>query len=232
MSVVQTVDGVEYPESDGKPMGETDLHRDWMIRILELLRWRYRGQQVYLASDLIMYYEEGDPTKSIVPDDFVVLNCNPDRRRTYKLWEEPGAPHVAFEVTSKSSKKDDTIYKPKVYAQIGVREYFVYDPTADYLDPSLQGFRLGENDSHTRIEPDEKGRLRCEQLGIELHLAHGDLFMHDSQTGRLLLTQAEAADAARRAAEIRAQEAEARSARLEEELRRLRDEQKRDSGFE
>jgi len=30
MSLVQTVDQIEYPESDGKPMGETDLHRDWI----------------------------------------------------------------------------------------------------------------------------------------------------------------------------------------------------------
>ena len=46
---------IEYPESDGKPMGETDLLRDWMFRILELLRFRYRGQRVYIASDLLVY---------------------------------------------------------------------------------------------------------------------------------------------------------------------------------
>jgi len=89
MSLVQTVDSlIEYPESDGKPMGETDLHRDWMVRILEILRYRYRQQRVYVASDLIVYYEEGDPTRSVVPDDFVVMDCDPGRRRTFKTWEE------------------------------------------------------------------------------------------------------------------------------------------------
>ena len=24
---------IDYPESDGKPMGETDLHRDWMVTL-------------------------------------------------------------------------------------------------------------------------------------------------------------------------------------------------------
>jgi hypothetical protein len=29
---------VHYPESDGKPMGETDEHRDAMIRHIQLLQ--------------------------------------------------------------------------------------------------------------------------------------------------------------------------------------------------
>ena len=44
MSVGRVVSGVKYPESDGKPTGETDLHRDWMVRILEVLRQRYCGR--------------------------------------------------------------------------------------------------------------------------------------------------------------------------------------------
>jgi hypothetical protein len=34
---------IEYPETDGKPMGETDVHRLWMIRLYDLLKHRYRG---------------------------------------------------------------------------------------------------------------------------------------------------------------------------------------------
>ncbi len=33
MSLIQTVDQIEYPETDGQPMGETDLHIDWLIRL-------------------------------------------------------------------------------------------------------------------------------------------------------------------------------------------------------
>lgn len=47
---------VEYPESDGMPIGETDLHRWWMIRIHDILSQRYRGQRVYVSSNLIVYY--------------------------------------------------------------------------------------------------------------------------------------------------------------------------------
>ncbi len=52
---------VHYPESDGKPMGETDLHRDEMVRQIELLRHYYRGRKVYVSGDLLVYYEQGNP---------------------------------------------------------------------------------------------------------------------------------------------------------------------------
>jgi Uma2 family endonuclease len=233
---------IEYPESDGKPMGETDLHRDWMFRILELLRFRYRGQRVYMASDLLVYYQEGDPTKFVVPDDFVVLDCDPGRRRTFKTWEEGKGPNVIFEVTSRGTRQNDEIWKPLVFARLGVPEYFLYDPTADYLTPPLKGFRLIEG-GYARIEPDASGTLACEQLGIQLRLDDGELVMLDAQTGRRLLTGEEAAIAdaaaqtrlaqaqaekaqaeavARQAAEAAAAAALARAAELEAELRRLR----------
>jgi hypothetical protein len=71
---VQTLDlEVEYPETDGRPLGETDLHREWMIRMIDLLKYRYRGQRVYVSGNLLMYYEEGDPSHFVVPDPMVRL---------------------------------------------------------------------------------------------------------------------------------------------------------------
>lgn len=46
---------VEYPESDGQPMGETDDHRDAMIRIVELLKRHLRNQMVDVSGDLLVY---------------------------------------------------------------------------------------------------------------------------------------------------------------------------------
>ena len=45
MNLGPAVIEIEYPESDGKPRGETDLHRKWMNRICDLLSCRYRGQR-------------------------------------------------------------------------------------------------------------------------------------------------------------------------------------------
>ena len=82
MASITTQYEVDYPESDGRPMGETDVHRRWMIRIFDLLSHRYRQQDVYLASDLLLYYEHGQPYRFIVPDVFVVFGVTRhDRRR-------------------------------------------------------------------------------------------------------------------------------------------------------
>jgi Uma2 family endonuclease len=218
MSRTQSVHEIEYPESDGKPMGETDLHRDWMVRILDILRYRYRGQRVYVASDLLVYYEEGVPYNFVVPDDFVALDCDPGRRRVFKIWEEGKAPDVVFEVTSQSTRRADESFKPQIYQRIGVREYFLYDPTSDYLSPPLVGFRHRDEHGIVAIPANSDGSLTSESLGILLSLDGADLVLRDLHSGQLLPTEAEAQIAARQAAESRVAELEAELNRLRRQL--------------
>jgi Uma2 family endonuclease len=191
MSVPASVRDIEYPESDGRPMGETDLHRDWMFRIIELMRERFRDQRVYVSGDLLLYFEEGNPKQYVVPDGFVVKDSDPGRRRVYKLWEEGRPPDVVFETTSRKTRKRDELEKPEIYQRIGVKEYFLYDPTSDYLKPPL------------------------------LRLEEGELVMLDAQSGERLQTRAEAEEAAREAtdAALEAKDAalEAERAALEAE---------------
>lgn len=226
MSSVTTQNEIEYPESDGKPMGETDLHRDWMFRLLEIFRQRYRDQQVYIASDLLVYYEEGTPSKFVVPDCFVVLDCKPGRRRTFQTWTEKRVPNVVFEVTSRGTSSIDIVDKPVIYERMGVQEYFLYDPTASYLEPPLQGYRMTNGSLHQIAEAN--GRIRCETLGVELFLREDNLVIVDKETGVEQLTRADAEELAREQAErMQEQELEARLIaerrvqELEEKLRRL-----------
>ena len=217
MSLLASSLDIEYPESDGKPMGETDLHRDWMIRILELLKYRYRGQRVYVSGDLLVYYEEGVPQENVAPDAFVVTACDPRRRQVFRIWEEGRSPDVVWEVTSRSTKRNDEIFKPRAFAKMGVKEYFLYDPTSEYLLPPLRGFRW-TGEEYREIEPERSpgpATLLCRELGILHHLEAGELILRDSQTGQRLLTGEEAEAAARQA------EAAARQA-AEKEVHRLR----------
>jgi Uma2 family endonuclease len=193
MSLETNLD-IEYPETDGRPLGETDLHRDWMNRIIDLLKQRCRGQRVYVTGDLLLYYEEGNPARFVVPDAMVVKDCDPGRRRTFKVWEEGRVPCVAFETTSRSTKREDSAHKPQLYEKLGISEYFLYDPTADYLHPPLQGFRL-HGDHHEPIESDPSGRLHCQELELWLSLEDGDLVMVDFHSGQRILTEVEAAEA-------------------------------------
>ena len=48
---------------------------------------------------------------------------------------------VVFEVTSRSTRREDMKDKMRLYAQLGVEEYYLYDPTGDYLKPSLAAFQ-------------------------------------------------------------------------------------------
>lgn len=218
---VLTAFEVEYPETDGRPMGETDLHREWMVRIIDLLKFRYRGQRVYVSGNLLLYYEEGDPSHFVVPDAMVVKDCDPGRRRIFKIWEEDRVPCAVFETTSKSTRREDSSYKTQLYEQLGVAEYFLYDPTADYLRPPLQGWRQC-NGGYELMDADAEGRITCQELGLWLRLEDGDLVMYDRETGERLLTEAEANEAAYES-ERAARESE-RAAReaAEAEVRRLR----------
>jgi Uma2 family endonuclease len=210
----------EYPESDGKPMAETDEHRDLMVRVIQLLQAFLAHTVAYVSGNLLIYYEQGNPHRSVAPDCFVVKGVAQRRRRIYKLWEEGKAPDVVFEITSNKTKREDQRKKPQLYAQLGVKELFLFDPTADYLRPPLQGFRLSGG-RYSALPLSDDGLL-SDELNLRIALdAEGDLQFYDRLSDRRLLT----ADERAAQADERATAAEAEVARLRAELARLRGEQ-------
>ena len=184
-------DGVYYPDSDGKPMAESDLHRDIMLDVIFMLRQWFARQSddVYVSGNILVYYVEGDPRRSVSPDALVIKGVRQYRRRVVKLWEEGHAPGVVFEVTSSSTRREDTGRKHRLYAELGVREYYMYDPTGDYLDPRLQAWVLAE---HTANGPayrempllTEEPGYRSPELGLEVRLRRdGSLGLRDPASG-------------------------------------------------
>lgn len=167
---------IEYPESDGLPMSESDITRHYLIYCVEAMRIFFQSRpQVYVSGNMFIYYEEGNPTKSLSPDVFVVYGVNSYERRTYKVWEEGKVPAFVLEITSKTTRRKDEVEKPLLYAQLGVQEYFQYDPSGDYLNPRLKGGQL--NPSLGRYEPiastqREDGTLSMfsDVLGLELRV--------------------------------------------------------------
>jgi Uma2 family endonuclease len=220
--ITTTAPQIHYPESDGKPMGETDVHIDALIYLREALRDHFREDpRMYVAGSMLLYYEEGNPTACVAPDVFVVQGVAKGERRTYRLWEEGQPPAVVFEITSRGSRLEDLGTKRVVYAMLGVWEYFLYDPLGEYLRPSLQGYRLQEGE-YQRIPPESEGRLTSQALGLELRVEEGRLRLVNPETGERLLTPAEAL-VARRTAEVEL-------ARLRTELARLRGETQTSEG--
>ncbi|RMF29332.1 MAG: Uma2 family endonuclease [Chloroflexi bacterium] len=202
---------IYYPVSDGKPLAETDVHIEQIIYLREALADRFRDDpQVYVAANLFVYYEEGDPSQVVAPDVFVVKGVPKRQRRIFQVWKEGKGPDVVFEITSRRTRREDLGPKKGTYEVLGVQEYFLFDPLGEYLDPPLLGFRLAE----WGYRPIEEDPLVSRVLGLELHVEGNFLRLVDPKTGEKLLTPLEAQEARRRA--------EAELERLRAELARLR----------
>jgi Uma2 family endonuclease len=203
-SVIRSARRVSYPESDGKPLGETDLHRDLMTDLIFALKWFLANLRTYVAGNLFIYFEEGNPKAVVAPDVFVILGVQQRRRRTYKTWEEGGRmPDVVIELSSKKTRQADQTVKPALYARLGVREYFLFDPYGEYLRPRLQGYRLIEG----AYQPIKDYPMRSEVLGLELREEDNMLRLYNPATGERLPTP-EDVELARRAADGRRAAAE------------------------
>jgi Uma2 family endonuclease len=177
---------IDYPTSDGRPMAETDHHRDLMIDAIKTLQARYQGDKmVYVSGNLLIYYEEGNKRRHLAPDVFVVKGVPNHRRKYYLMWQEGKGPDVAIELTSSSTKGEDKKKKKLLYRDtLKVPEYFMFDPYGDYLDPRLQGFRLVGGD-YVPIGP-VNGRLPSEILGLHLEVDGDELRLWDPETAKWL----------------------------------------------
>jgi Uma2 family endonuclease len=232
---------IDYPETDGKPMAESDLHRDIMFLLIRRLQRYFVGKPVYVSGNLLIYYEPGNRRKAVAPDCFVIFDVDQRRRTIYKLWEEEKVPSVVFEITSKSTQHEDLGAKMRLYAQLGVREYFIYDPTSEYLQPALAAFELAGG-GYVPMQPlnepvvlgdmaffpgeAEPPEYLSNLLGLRLTLDEQNaLLLFDAHTGEPLLSDEEArqfAEARASDAEHRVAQVEAENAQLRAELARLR----------
>jgi hypothetical protein len=150
----------------------------------------------------------------VSPDIFVAFGVAKKDRRIYKLEDEGKGPEVVIELTSTSTKVEDLVTKHYIYANMGVREYFLFDPYSETIRPALRGFRFAGGE----YAPMAGASLHSEVLGLELRVEQGLLRLYDPKTGERLRTPEEA-EAHLRASETKAaqelkarQEAEAKAA--------------------
>ena len=183
---------IHYPESDGLPFAETRFQYDSLTYAAGALEVWFRDRRdVAVEGRRILYYVEGEPRFRVSPDVFVVIGAPKRRRRTYRIWEEPKGPDFVLEVTSKSTRWVDRGFKRDLYARLGVSEYWLFDPTGDWLDPRLQGNRLAggayEPLAPIGIEGGERV-LRSAVLGLDVFVDGEEIRFRDPETGRKLLT--------------------------------------------
>lgn len=231
-----------YPDSDGQPMTESDATRDYLLYCIEVLRLYFKSRpNVYVSGNLFIYYEEGNPKASVSPDVFIIFGVNNRKRRSYKTWQEGGKlPNFVLEVTSRSTKRQDEEEKPRLYANLGIEEYFQYDPTADYLKPQLRGFQLLDRTYQPlplETTPEGIQFIHSPVLGLDLQLHSPyvelgiaplaqDLRFYDPQTRTKLLSRDEVEqvrEALQQENEMIQQERDATQQRAERLAARLRE---------
>ena len=230
---------VHYPESDGKPVAEADLHRNLLLELVDTADGYFEDDpDVYVSGNLLIYYVEGHPEECVAPDVFAVRGVEKKLRPIYKVWEEGKGPDVVVEVTSPSTHREDLQEKRTLYERLGVREYFIFDPEGRRFQPPFRGYRL-EKGNLRPVPPDrvEGGKTvyRSEVLGLELHGGGPSLRWVDPATGRLLpnrkelarlaeemLHKVEREQAKGEQERARAEKERARADRAEAELARLR----------
>ena len=177
-----------YPSSDGRPMAESDLHLKEMVHLILALRDRYEDlPDVYVAGDLLVYFVRGDRKACVAPDVFVVKGVPKRDRKSFLLWKEGKAPCFVIEVTSDSTRSEDIEMKRDRYERMGVEEYFLHDPLAEYLHPPLQGYRL-QDGRYRRISPEPDGSLVSWTTGLRMRREGERLRLIDLASGKPLLT--------------------------------------------
>ena len=204
-------------------MGETAVHAALIRYLMEVLSWLFDQQGCALHENLNFYHTPYWKELPVAPDIAVVKGVDFEWVRSWRVGQTGPAPHVVLEIASQETWSKDLAEKPSKYAEMGVEEYFAYDPNERPLlrgGRRLFGWRLDRVSRSMHplpLEPD--GRLWSRHLESYLVPDRAYLRLYD-RAGQLRLTRAEA-EKQRADAEAEARRAETRRANAEAEARRV-----------
>ncbi len=231
MTIAAQPTKIFYPSSDGKPLAETSVHVDAIINAVVALRQYLAGQQAIVLADQFLYYAQGYPRLRVAPDVMVIFNVPPGPRDNYKTWEEGEVPVVIFEITSNATKDEDQTYKKILYEQLGVQEYWQFDPKGEWIPEKLKGYRL-RNELYELIEDGRSAPLEL-RLEVENQLIGfyredtGEKILAPDDLLQALQQEIAARQTAEALAEQERQRAEQERQRAEQERQRAEQERQR-----
>ncbi len=136
----------DLPDSDDTPV-DNELQNliPELLRAIIALLWGDR-QDWFFGVDMGIYYDPEKP--AIVPDGFLSLGVphfiDEGLRLSYVLWEEREVPIMALEVVSKT-RRGEYSTKKRIYAQIGIPYYIIYNPLRRRKSP-LEVYKLEGDD--------------------------------------------------------------------------------------
>jgi len=216
-------------ELEEEELGQSRSHFYAIRYLLLILEWLFesKGQKVGIVSDINFYQTANKLEKPKQPDIAVVdgLEVVPKRKKDYTPSYYVGAngppPRVIFEIASQNTWQADLEEKPGVYARMGVKEYFVFDPQPGLgvwtnqwrAKERLIGWQLQADGTYLELAKDEQGRMWSEELEswLVLDQNNNENLLLYSAAGELRVNQAEAERRNAKAERGRAERAELRA---------------------
>ena len=240
----------DLPSEDPEEPGLPDLFHDWQPNILSQTCRppNIPLSEVFVASDINIYYDPHHPYRFKRPDWFVVIGRQRPTRTedmplSYVIWQEKIAPLVVVELLSPSTREEDlglTKSQPgepptkwEVYERILKIPYYV---VFSRLEGEMRVFRLVRNRYREQVLSQQRFWIPELELGIGVHLTSDQgtdglcLRWYDAdgnwiptaeeQAQQERLAKEEAQEQAKEAQE-QAKEAQERAERLAARLREL-----------
>jgi Uma2 family endonuclease len=209
-----------YPSSDGEPLAESYDHLYVIMTTLAMLLAHLKGQQATVLADQFLYYADGFPRLRVAPDVMVIFGVEPGGRDNYKIWVEGQVPSVIFEMTSPRTRSKDDVEKKHLYENLGVTEYWQFDPRGEWIPEQLRGFRLQGEEEPVYVPISDN---RSEVLQLRLAVEDKIIAFYRLDDGVKLLPLAElniALEQQTKQLEAEAQKAEAEAQRADREAQR------------
>ena len=194
--------------------------------IKRLLVELFEGRpDVFVSGAFYICYDITDGNRRLQPDCIIAFDVDAEAVRfnlpNYWIWEVGKPPDFVMEIASPSTAANDLGHKRDLYAELGIAEYWRFDPTGGELyGQPLAGERLVDGEYQPyELHREANGSVRgySELLGIDFYWDGEDFDVLDPATGETIDKRV--------AAEARADIAEARNRELLEEIERLRREQ-------
>ena len=127
---------LEYDPDEPEPlpdaMEQDPILRDFMHVLADHCTDSDRSLDNFLSSNTILCYDRNDLNARVQPDCYLAFGVDVRairRRKMYLTWEAGKPPDFALEVGSESTSENDITRKRLIYAQIGIPEYWLFDPT-------------------------------------------------------------------------------------------------------
>ena len=142
---IEAAEPIFYPIEDDEPLAESEYQLFPLTYAHRALKvWFADDPTTWVGADMFLYYEEGNPAKVVAPDVFVVTQTHKrELRNIFQTWVEGRIPDFILEVLSEKNYRNDLVTKFPLYREMGVLEYWMYDPTpTGILSPPLQGNQL------------------------------------------------------------------------------------------